>query len=206
MVVMGAIGGALFGLIPGLLKTRFNANEILTSLMLTYVAILVLDYLVRGPWRDPGSFNFPESRLFGEPGTLPTLIGNSRLHLGIAFGLVAAVVLAVVLRFSLRGFAIRLAGEAPRAARFSGFSRNRMIVGVFALSGALAGLAGISEVSGTIGQLRPEISPGYGFTAIIVAFLGRLNPLGIVIAGLVPGLDLSWRPKPPKCPLACRTR
>lgn len=185
MLVLGGFGGALYGLIPGLLKTRFNANEILTSLMLTYVAILLLDFLVRGPWRDPGSFNFPESRLFGESGTLPTVVGNSRMHLGVTFGLIAAAFLTVMLRFSLRGFAVRLAGEAPRAARFSGFDRNRMVLGVFALSGALAGLAGISEVSGAIGQLRPEISPGYGFTAIIVAFLGRLNPLGIIIAGFV---------------------
>ena len=185
MVVFGALGGGLYGLIPGILKTRFNANEILTSLMLTYVALLLLDFLVRGPWRDPGSFNFPESRLFGAPGTLPTMIGNSRLHIGVLFGLIAAVALAVMLRFSIRGFAIRLSGEAPRAARFAGFRQNRITMAVFALSGALAGLAGISEVSGTIGQLRPEISPGYGFTAIIVAFLGRLNPIGIVVAGFV---------------------
>ncbi len=185
MVLMGALGGGLYGLIPGILKTRFNANEILTSLMLTYVALLLLDYLVRGPWRDPGSFNFPESRLFGEAATLPRLIGVSRLHAGVLFGLIAAAVLALMLRFSLQGFAVRLAGEAPRAARFSGFSRERIVLAVFALSGALAGLAGVSEVSGAIGQLRPEISPGYGFTAIIVAFLGRLNPLGIVVAGLV---------------------
>ena len=185
MMLMGSLGGAVYGLIPGILKTRFNANEILSSLMLTYVAILVLDYLVRGPWRDPAGFNFPESQLFGNSASLPIIVGNGRLHLGVVFGLVAAVCLAVILRFSLRGFAIKLAGEAPRAARFSGFSRNKMVLGVFALSGALAGLAGISEVSGAIGQLRPEISPGYGFTAIIVAFLGRLNPIGIVIAGLV---------------------
>jgi ABC-type uncharacterized transport system permease subunit len=185
MVLLGAIGGALYGLIPGFLKTRFNANEILTSLMLTYVALLLLDYLVRGPWRDPGSFNFPESRLFGDAGTLPILLGNSRLHIGVTFGLIAAVVLGIMLKFLVSGFAIRLAGEAARAARFSGFSQNSMVLAVFAISGALAGIAGISEVSGAIGQLRPEISPGYGFTAIIVAFLGRLNPLGIVVAGLV---------------------
>ncbi len=185
MVVFGAVGGALYGLIPGVLKTRFNANEILTSLMLTYVALLLLDFLVRGPWRDPGSFNFPESRLFGDAGTLPILVGNSRLHIGVTFGLIAAVALGIMLRFSIRGFAIRLAGEAPRAARFSGFRQNSIVLAVFAVSGALAGIAGISEVSGAIGQLRPEISPGYGFTAIIVAFLGRLNPFGIVVAGLV---------------------
>ncbi len=185
MILSGAIGGGFYGLIPGYLKTRFNANEILTSLMLTYVALLLLDYLVRGPWRDPGSFNFPESRLFTDAATLPTLIGNSRLHLGVTFGLIAAVVLAVLLRFTVRGFSINLAGEAPRASRFAGFNQKRIILGVFALSGALAGLAGMAEVSGTIGQLRPQISPGYGFTAIIVAFLGRLNPIGIVFAGLL---------------------
>jgi len=107
------------------------------------------------------------------------------MHVGILFGLIIAALAAWRLGVSVHGFAIKVTGEAPRAARFAGFDQKRIILAVFVIAGALAGLAGIAEVSGTIGQLRPEISPGYGFTAIIVAFLGRLNPLGIVIAGLL---------------------
>ncbi len=185
MLAMGMAGGALYGAIPAILKNRFSANEILTSLMLSYVALLMLDWLVRGPWRDPGSFNFPESQLFNAAATLPLIVEGGRLHVGVLFGLIAAVVAAWRLGVSVHGFAIKVTGEAPRAARFAGFDQKRIMLGVFVIAGALAGLAGISEVSGTIGQLRPEISPGYGFTAIIVAFLGRLNPLAIIVAGLL---------------------
>lgn len=185
MLALGMVGGALYGAIPAVLKNRFGANEILTSLMLTYVALLLLDWTVRGPWRDPASFNFPESRLFDPAATLPLLTEGGRLHIGILFGLVAAALVAWRLNFTVQGFAVRLVGQAPRAARFSGFDQRRITLAVFVFSGALAGLAGISEVAGTIGQLRPEISPGYGFAAIIVAFVGRLSPIGIVFAGLL---------------------
>ena len=185
MLVMAMAGGGLYGAIPAILKNRFSANEILTSLMLSYVALLMLDWLVRGPWRDPGSFNFPESQLFNASATLPLLADGGRMHIGVLFGLIVAALAAWRLGVSVQGFAVKVTGEAPRAARFAGFDQKRVTLAVFVIAGALAGLAGISEVSGTIGQLRPEISPGYGFTAIIVAFLGRLNPLGIVIAGLL---------------------
>lgn len=185
MLLLGALGGALYGAIPAFLKNRFGANEILTSLMLTYVALLLLDWLVRGPWRDPGSYNFPESVLFHSGARVPKIGDAARLHIGIFFAVIAAVVAAWRIGFSVQGFAIKVAGEAPRAARFAGFDRRRITLLVFLISGALAGLAGILEVAGTIGQLRPEISPGYGFTAIIVAFLGRLNPIGIVFASLL---------------------
>jgi general nucleoside transport system permease protein len=184
MILSGVLGGALYALVPAVLKVRFGTSEILTSLMLTYVALLVLDWLVRGPWRDPGSFNFPESRLFHDAATLPLLAEGARLHIGVLFGLAAALIAAWRLGFAVDGFAVRVSGEAPRAARFSGFDRGRITLAVFLLSGALAGLAGMLEVAGPIGQLRPQISPGYGFTAIIVAFLGRLNPLGVVVAAL----------------------
>ncbi|MBZ0216721.1 MAG: ABC transporter permease, partial [Fimbriimonadaceae bacterium] len=164
-------------------------NEILTSLMLTYVALLLLDYLVRGPWRDPDGFNFPESRLFSESTTMPLLFSDGRLHLGTAFAIVGALAVAFVLAKTLKGFEIKITGEAPRAARFAGFSQKGMIYFSLLLSGAFAGLAGISEVAGPIGQLLPTISPGYGFTAIIVAFLGRLNPIGVVFAGLLLALS-----------------
>ena len=188
MLVLGIVGGALYGLIPAFLKTRFGVSEILTSLMLVYVAQLTLDYLVRGPWRDPKGFNFPQSVTFDPSATLPPLMEAGRVHYGAVFALVAVAVTAVVLGRTLFGYRLKLTGDAPRAARFAGFSAKNTTMAVFAISGGLAGLAGISEVSGQIGQLQPSISPGYGFTAITVAFLGRLNPIGILVASLVVAL------------------
>ena len=186
MLLMGMVGGAAYAAIPAFLKTRFNTNEILTSLMLVYVAQLFLDWLVRGPWRDPQGFNFPQTVQFSPSATLPELMSSAgRANIGFIFALVAAVLIWILMSRMLKGFEVRVLGSSPRAGRFAGFGFNRMVFFAFMLSGALAGLAGISEVSGAIGQLQPSISPGYGFTAIIVAFLGRLNPLGIVAAGLV---------------------
>ncbi len=185
MLAAGILGGLLWAAIPALLKTVFRANEILTSLMLTYVALLLLDYLVRGPWRDPAGFNFPETALFSRAASLPGLTSDGRLHLGVVFAFLLAGAMALLLPTTLKGFEIRTFGQAPKAARFAGFGTRSLVLFVFLTSGAMAGLAGIAEVSGTIGQLLPTISPGYGFTAIIVAFLGRLNPIGIVLAATV---------------------
>jgi general nucleoside transport system permease protein len=184
MLVAGAVGGALYALIPAICKVRFGASEILTSLMLVYVAELFLDYLVRGPWRDPNGYNFPTTAEFDPVATVPTLIEGSRLHLGAVIALVVVMIATVLLGRTIMGFEIRVVGAAPRAARFAGFDADRLVIVTFLISGALAGLAGIIEVAGPIGHLQPGISPGYGFTAIIVAFLGRLNPIGILIAGL----------------------
>ncbi|VIO80472.1 ABC transporter permease [Bradyrhizobium ivorense] len=184
MLVLGAVAGALYALIPAICKVRFGASEILTSLMLVYVADLLLDYLVRGPWRDPQGFNFPTTAEFDPVATVPTLIEGSRLHLGSIIALLVVAAGAVLLGRTIKGFEIRVVGAAPRAARFGGFNANQLVLLTFAISGALAGLAGIIEVAGPVGHLQPGISPGYGFTAIIVAFLGRLNPIGILIAGL----------------------
>ncbi len=184
MLALGALGGMLWALIPALLKVRFGVNEILTSLMLVYVAELTLDYLVRGRWRDPKGFNFPQSVNFEPEATMPLLVGSGRLHAGFIIAIAVALIAAFVMARMLKGFEIRLVGEAPRAARFAGFDDRRTTLAVFAVSGALAGLAGIIEVAGPIGQLQPSISPGYGFTAIIVAFLGRLNPIGALVAAL----------------------
>ncbi|HEY8565313.1 MAG TPA: ABC transporter permease [Beijerinckiaceae bacterium] len=183
MLALGALGGALYALIPALLRVRFGVSEILVSLMLVYVAQLVLDYLVRGPWRDPKGFNFPQTVTFDPAATLPAVAG--RIHLGSVFALVAVLATAVVVGRTLFGYRLRVTGDAPKAAAFAGFEPKRTTLVAFAISGALAGLAGIVEVSGQIGQLQPAISPGYGFTAITVAFLGRLNPFGILAAGLV---------------------
>lgn len=184
MLALGALGGMVWALIPALLKARLGVNEILTSLMLVYVAELALDYLVRGRWRDPKGFNFPQSVNFEPEATMPLLFEAGRLHIGFVLAVIVAVAAAIVLGRTLKGFEIRLVGEAPRAARFAGFDDRRTVLFVFTVSGALAGLAGIIEVAGPIGQLQPSISPGYGFTAIIVAFLGRLNPIGALIAAL----------------------
>ena len=184
MLVLGAVGGALYALIPAVCKVKFGASEILTSLMLVYVADLFLDYLVRGPWRDPNGFNFPTTAEFDPVATVPLLVDGGRLHLGAIFAVLVVGAAAVLLGRMIKGFEIRVVGAAPRAARFGGFNSKQLILLTFAISGALAGLAGIIEVAGPVGHLQPGFSPGYGFTAIIVAFLGRLNPVGILIAGL----------------------
>ena len=184
MLLLGALAGALYALIPALGKVRFGASEILTSLMLVYVADLLLDYLVRGPWRDPHGYNFPTTAEFDPVATVPNLIEGSRLHIGALVALLVVAIAWTVLGRTIMGFEIRVVGAAPTAARFAGFNADQLVLLTFAVSGALAGLAGIIEVAGPVGHLQPGFSPGYGFTAIIVAFLGRLNPIGILIAGL----------------------
>lgn len=188
MVVAGALGGMAWGAIPALLRAHFNVNEILSSLMLTYVATHLLDYLIRGPLRDPDGFGFPESRLFHDSALLPMLLEGTRLHAGVLFAVVAALVAWLILSRSLLGFQIKVVGQAPEAASYAGFSPKRTVWFAFLFSGGLAGIAGLCEIAGPIGQITPSISPGYGFAAIIVAFLGRLHPLGVVVAGLVLGL------------------
>jgi general nucleoside transport system permease protein len=190
MLVMGGLGGAAYAAIPAVLKARFNTNEILTSLMLVYVAQLFLDWLVRGPWRDPAAMSFPQAPAFHSWAVLPELFpASGRANWGIVFAIVAAILVWFMIARTIKGFEVRVIGQSPRAGRFGGFSTGRTIIFAFLVSGALAGLAGISEVSGAIGRLQPQISPGYGFAAIIVAFLGRLNPLGIVAAGFVLALS-----------------
>ena len=188
MLLMGALGGAAYAMIPALLKVRFGTNEILTSLMLVYVASLFLDWMVRSPWRDPMAFGFPNTVTFSDAAAIP-FIGSGRLNASAIVALVIVLVLAVVFARTLKGFEIRVLGESPRAGAFAGFSARRMTIFAFAVSGGLAGLAGIMEVASVIGKLQPVISPGYGFTAIIVAFLGRLNPLGILLSGFVIALS-----------------
>jgi len=185
MMLAGMLGGAAWGAVPAFLKVRFGVSEILTSLFLVYIAELFLDWLARGPWRDPGGFNFPQSVVFESAARLPEIPGLDRVHVGVVFAVIAVLVTTVVLGRTLFGYRLKLTGDAPRAARFAGFSSKRTTLIVFAISGGLAGLAGIAEVSGQIGRVIPDISPGYGFTAITVAFLGRLNPVGILAAGLV---------------------
>lgn len=186
MLIMGMAGGAAYASIPAFLKVRFNTNEILTSLMLVYVAQLFNDWLVRGPWRNPEGFSFPGTVRFHEYAIIPQIWPDAgRAHWGFIFALLAAVAVWFMLSKTVKGFEIKVLGQSPRAGRFAGFSASRMVFFAFLISGALAGLAGISEVAGPVEHLNEKISIGYGFTAIIVAFLGRLNPLGIVAAGLI---------------------
>lgn len=188
-LLAGALGGAVWGSIPALLKVRFNANEILTSLMLNYVAVVsILNYMVRGPLKDPQGFNFPESAPFSQFATLPTLITGTRVHLGVVLAVLAAVSVWVLLSQTFFGFQVRVVGSSPAAADYAGISRDRTIWLSFLIGGGLAGLAGACEVLGPIGQLRPTISPGYGYAAIIAAFIGRLNPLGIILSSLLMAL------------------
>ncbi|MEL6947917.1 MAG: ABC transporter permease [Pseudomonadota bacterium] len=185
MLVMGMAGGALYAAIPGLLKARLNTNEILTSLMLVYVAQQIVDWLVRGPWRDPGGFGFPGTKSFNDSAILPALFASWDAHYGVVLAVVAAIIVWFFLGKTLKGFEIAVIGQSQRAGRFAGFNPAAMTVFVFCVSGALAGLAGIAEVSGSVEKLDDKLSLGYGFAAIIVAFLGRLNPLGIIAAGIV---------------------
>jgi len=189
MILFGCLGGMFWAGIVAWLRTRFNANEILTSLMLTYVAQLLLIYLVTGPWRDPKGFGFPQTALFSDSATAPILFAHTNIHLGCLFAPLLAIAAWLVLSKSTLGFQLRVVGQAPRAARFGGFSEARLIWIALLISGGLAGLAGMFEVSGAIGQLTTTISPGYGFTAVIVAFLGRLHPVGAIFAGLLLALS-----------------
>jgi len=184
----GAAGGMVWAAIVAFLKDRFNANEILVSLMLVYVAELLLSWLVHGALIDPDGFGFPQSRLFPDGFLLPSVIAGTRLHLGIILALLASLLGWAYLSRSFSGFKLRVGGLAPRAARYAGFSSRRTLWTALLVSGALAGVAGAAEVMGPIGQLTPSVSPGYGFAAIIVAFVGRLHPIGVVFSSFVMAL------------------
>jgi ABC-type uncharacterized transport system permease subunit len=189
MIPAGIVGGMFWGAIPALLKTRFNASEILTSLMLTYVANLALLYLVVGPWKDPEGYGFPQSRLLTAAASSPHLIPGTRIHVGVLVALVIVGVGWFLLSKSLLGFKLKVAGQAPRAAAYAGFSTTSLTWISMLAGGGLAGLAGMFEIAGPIGQLTPALPTGYGFTAIIVAFLGRLHPMGVLCGGLVLALS-----------------
>ncbi len=188
MVIAGCIGGMLWASIPAFLKTRFNTNEILVSLMLVYVAQLLVSWLVHGPMMDPDGFNFPQSAMFEDSALLPLLTEGTRLNLAFAFAIGALLAGYIFMFRSFAGFQMQVAGYAKDAARYAGFSAKRMIwIGLLS-GGAMAGLAGMSEVSGPMGQITEHVSNNYGFAAIIVAFVARLNPVGIFFASLLMAL------------------
>lgn len=188
MVIAGGIGGMLWATIPAFLKTRFNTNEILVSLMLVYVAQLLVSWLVHGPMMDPDGFNFPQSRMFEDSALLPLLSDENRLNLAFVFAIGALLAGYIFMYRSFAGFQMQVAGYAKDAARYAGFSAKRMIwIGLLS-GGGMAGLAGMSEVAGPMGQLTEHVSNNYGFAAIIVAFVARLNPVGIFFASLLMAL------------------
>jgi simple sugar transport system permease protein len=188
MIVAGGLGGALWAAIPALLRTRFNASEILVSLMLNYIAQLWLTYLVFGPWRDPAGFNSPQSAPLSPAALLPVIVDGTRINAGILLVPLAVAVGWLFLERSYAGFQLRVIGLADGAARYAGFSTARAVWISMLAGGTAAGIAGVCELAGPLGQIFPTVSPGYGYAAIIVAFLGRLNAVGILFAGLLMGL------------------
>jgi simple sugar transport system permease protein len=185
MAVAGMLGGMAWAAIPAFLRTRFGVSEILTSLMLTYVSVQLLFLLVRGAWKDPDGFNFPQTRMFTPDQTLPAIAEGSLIHLGIPIAVGVACLAWLLLARTIAGYEVKVVGLAPAAARHGGFSERRTIWLTLLGAGGLAGLAGLFEAAGPFGQLTPQFPGGYGYTAIVVAFLGRLHPVGIVLAALV---------------------
>ena len=185
VLLAGVLGGMLWAAITAFLRDKFNAGEILVSLMLVYVAVQVLGYLVYGPWKDPAGYNFPQTRSFEAVTQIPRLMAGSRVSVGLLLALAGSALLWVYL-FRLRsGFAQQVGGLAPAAARYAGYSSRRALWTALLVSGGCAGLAGALEVAGPIGQLTPYVPAGYGFAAIIVAFVGRLHPLGMVLSAIL---------------------
>ena len=185
VLLAGVLGGMVWAGITAFLRDRFHANEILVSLMLVYVAIMVLGYLVYGPWKDPLGYNFPQTKTFEAATQIPRLFKGSRINMGVFLALLGALLLWVFLFRTRAGWAQQIGGLAPHAARYAGFSSSRAIWLALLVSGGAAGLAGALEVAGPIGQLTPYVPVGYGFAAIIVAFVGRLHPVGMVFSAIL---------------------
>ncbi len=188
ILLMGVLGGMLWAAIVALLRDRFNASEILVSLMLVYVADLVLSYLVYGPWKDPKGYNFPQTITFDAVTKIPRLYdgpGGLRANIGLLIALVGVAGFWAFLFRTYQGFQLQVGGLAPAAARYAGFSSRRALWTALMLSGGMAGLAGGLEAAGPLGQLTPYVPAGYGFAAIIVAYVGRLHPVGIVFSGIL---------------------
>jgi general nucleoside transport system permease protein len=185
MLIAGVIGGALYAAIPAILRTRFKVNEVLSSLMLVYVSLQLLSYLITGPWKDPNGHNFPQTAAFTDAQLLPRLIPGTSIPPGLIFAIVLTIIFWIVMKKSLYGFNVRVSGAAPHAARYGGFNANQTIWSTLMISGGMAGLAGILEATSQLGQLNLGFPSGYGFTAIIVSFLGRLNPIGGIFQALM---------------------
>jgi general nucleoside transport system permease protein len=188
VLLAGTLGGMLWAALVALLRDRFHASEILVSLMLVYVAELLLGYLVYGPWKDPEGYNFPQTIRFVEAARLPRMFSGYRIHYGTPLALLGVASVFVFVFRTLAGFRLQVVGLAPPAARYAGFSGRRSLWIALLLAGGLAGLAAALEIAGPLGQLTPYVPVGYGFTAIIVAFVGRLHPFGVVFSALLMSL------------------
>lgn len=185
ILLAGMLGGMAWAAIVALLRDKANANEILVSLMLVYVADMLLQHLVYGPWKDPGGYNFPQTISFLEPTKVPRLSTGLRINIGAVIGLAAVIGFWIFLFRMYAGFQLQVGGLAPAAARYAGFSSRKALWIAMLTSGGMAGLAGALEAAGPLGQLTPHVPMGYGFAAIIVAFVGRLHPLGVVFSAVL---------------------
>jgi simple sugar transport system permease protein len=183
MIVGGAAAGGLWALVPAVLKVRYKVDDVVASLMLNFVILFAMLALLDGPWKDTLS-GYPDSPDIRMDAEYPILLARTRIHLGVAVAGVATIVVWFVMAYTTLGYAIRAVGENPRAAAFSGISIGRVVLYTALLSGSLAGLAGVGEVAGLHFQVMATISPGYGYTGIVIAMLARLNPLGVVPASL----------------------
>ena len=189
MAIAGILGGMFYAGIAAFLKTKYQVNEILVTLMLTYVAVLFLSAMLQGPLRNPSGFNFPESRIFHDSALLPIIWQGTRVHIGLIIAILFSFVIWFGIKRHMLGMQIKITGSAPRAAKFAGFDDNKTVWFSLLISGGLAGLAGLFEAAGPAGQLTPGLPQFYGFTAIIVAFLARLHPIGILFSSLLIALS-----------------
>jgi simple sugar transport system permease protein len=185
MAIAGVFGGMAWVFVPALLRTKLKVNEILTTLMLTYVAVQLLNFLIFGPWKSPTSYGQPQTVLFNDFQILPYIIKGTIVQAGAPIAVLIAIIAWILMSKSVFGFQIKTVGSAPNAARYGGFSENKTIWLSLLIGGGLAGLAGMLEVAGPFNRMVPQFPTGYGFTAIIVAFLGRLHPIGVLVAGIV---------------------
>jgi simple sugar transport system permease protein len=184
LLLVGALAGGLLLLVPVLLKTRLKVDEVVTTLLLNFIVLLVVSYLIEGPWRDPMAMGWPQSASIIDEGVLPTLMNKGRLHAGLIVAILAAVLIWAVMRFTVLGYEIKAVGFNAKGAEFSGVNVNRTVVYTALISGGLAGLAGVSEVAGLKGYLTLDLSPGFGYTGVAVAMLAQLHPLAVIPAAL----------------------
>ena len=184
LMLVGATAGGALLIVPVILKTRLKVDEVVTTLLSNFIVLLMVSYLVEGPWQDPMALGWPQGAPIIDEGVLPALLAKGRLHLGLIFGLVIALVVWAMMRFSVLGYEIRAVGHNARAAEFSGINVKRTVIVTALISGGLAGMAGVSETAGLKGYLTLDLSPGFGFTGIAVAMLAQLNPIGVIPAAI----------------------
>ncbi|MDH5354677.1 MAG: ABC transporter permease [Gammaproteobacteria bacterium] len=184
LLLVGALAGGLLLLVPVLLKTRLKVDEVVTTLLLNFVILLVVSYLIEGPWRDPMAMGWPQTASIIDEGVLPTLMAKGRLHAGLIVAVLASILIWAVMRFTVLGYEIKAVGFNAKAAEFSGVNVNRTVIFTALISGGLAGMAGVSEVAGLKGYLTLDLSPGFGYTGVAVAMLAQLHPLAVIPAAL----------------------